>query len=148
MLDLENALHLAKMSKFKQTQSVNGVAEDDEEKKRMCHRLHSLMNKYEEIARKKGVSSSINQLLNSSDLPYSLKVIAMLLPPKFKVPQMKMYNGSKDSVYHLEKFKAHMTLHNFLREVVCRAFPLTLKGLARGCGLEPWSSVASTTSKN
>lgn len=57
--------------------------------------------------------------------------MVMPLPPKFKVPQMQIYNRSKDPVEHLEMCKAHMTLHSFLREIVCRAFPLTLKGAAR-----------------
>ncbi|KAF5449771.1 hypothetical protein F2P56_030183 [Juglans regia] len=46
---------------------------------------------------------------------------------------MEAYDGSKDSLEHLETFKVHMTLHGFPSEVASRAFPLTLKRVAR-----PW----------
>lgn len=55
----------------------------------------------------------------------------MPLPPKFWVPQIKMYDGSKDPFEHLETFKAYMTLHWFPEEIACKAFPLNLKGATR-----------------
>ncbi|XP_042944641.1 uncharacterized protein LOC122278527 [Carya illinoinensis] len=66
------------------------------------------------------------------DLPYSDEVMPVLLPPRFKVPQIDMYNGYRDPVDHLENFKAYMTLHDFSGKVACRALPLTLKGIALG----------------
>ncbi|XP_042969059.1 uncharacterized protein LOC122301741 [Carya illinoinensis] len=66
------------------------------------------------------------------DLPYSTEVMVVLLPPKFKVPLIDMYDGSRDPMDHLENFKAHMILHGFLGEVACLAFSLTLKGITRG----------------
>lgn len=53
------------------------------------------------------------------------------LLPKFKVPQVEVYDGSKNPLEHLETFKLHITLHGFPGEVACQAFPLTLKGVAR-----------------
>ncbi|XP_041010255.1 uncharacterized protein LOC121254329 [Juglans microcarpa x Juglans regia] len=41
------------------------------------------------------------------------------------------YLRYKEPLEHLETFKAHMTLHELLGEVACKAFPLTLKGTAR-----------------
>lgn len=58
--------------------------------------------------------------------------MAVPLPTKFKVPQINLYDGSKDPIDYLENFKAHMTLHSFPEEVACRAFPLTLKRIAQG----------------
>ncbi|XP_040996211.1 uncharacterized protein LOC121242412 [Juglans microcarpa x Juglans regia] len=57
--------------------------------------------------------------------------MAIPLPPKFKVPSIDLYDGSKDPVEHLETFKTHMTLHGFSGEIACMTFPLTLKGSAR-----------------
>ncbi|XP_041027035.1 uncharacterized protein LOC121267253 [Juglans microcarpa x Juglans regia] len=57
--------------------------------------------------------------------------MAVPLPPKFKIPHIEAYDGSKDPLEHLETFKAHMILHGFPNEVACRAFPITLKGAAR-----------------
>ncbi|XP_042972828.1 uncharacterized protein LOC122304635 [Carya illinoinensis] len=58
--------------------------------------------------------------------------MAVPLPPKFKVPQIDMYDGFRDPIDHLENFKAHMTLYGFSGEVAYRAFSLTLKGIAHG----------------
>ncbi|XP_042973107.1 uncharacterized protein LOC122304911 [Carya illinoinensis] len=54
---------------------------------------------------------------------------------------MEVYDRSKDPLEQLETFKAHMTLHSFSGEIVCRAFPLTLKGVARTWfgSLLPWT---------
>lgn len=67
-------------------------------------------------------------MLSSTNLPYSAEVMVVPLPSKFKASQMEMYDGFKDSTKHLEIFKIHMTLHGFLGEIGCQAFPLTLKG--------------------
>ena len=58
-------------------------------------------------------------------------ITSFLLPPKFYMPQVKAYNGSKDPLYHLESFKTLMHLQGVADEVMCRAFPTTLKGPAR-----------------
>ncbi|XP_041026942.1 uncharacterized protein LOC121267140 [Juglans microcarpa x Juglans regia] len=83
------------------------------------------------MEKKMDTPSTVDQLLVSSDLPYNAEVMAVPLPPKFKVPQMEAHDGSKDPLEHLETFKTHMTLHGFPGEVVYRAFPLALKGVAR-----------------
>ena len=47
------------------------------------------------------------------------------------MPQIKSYNGVKDLLDHLETFKTLMHLQGVLDEIICRAFPTTLKGPAR-----------------
>ena len=44
---------------------------------------------------------------------------------------MKSYDGSKDPLDHIESFKTLMLLQMTLDEVMYRAFPTTLKGVAR-----------------
>ena len=44
---------------------------------------------------------------------------------------MENYNGNKDPLDHLESFKTLMHLQEVPDEIMCRAFPTTLKGLAR-----------------
>ncbi|XP_042944579.1 uncharacterized protein LOC122278456 [Carya illinoinensis] len=101
------------------------------EKERMHDERKDLAGKYEEMAKTMGSSSSVESLLHQTDLPYSARIMVVPLPPKFKVPQIDMYDGSKDPVDHLENFKAHITLHGFQGKIAGRAFPLTLKGTAR-----------------
>lgn len=53
------------------------------------------------------------------NLPYNAEVMAVPLPPKFRTPQIEMYDKSKDPAKHLETFKTHMMLHDFLGEIAC-----------------------------
>lgn len=94
--------------------------------------MRSLIDKYEKMTKRIEASLSVNNLLTSTNLPSSEEVMAVLWPPKFRVPYMEMYNKSKDPLEQLETFKAHITLHGFLEEIACRAFKLTLKGAMRG----------------
>ena len=45
--------------------------------------------------------------------------------------QLEAYDGSKDFLDHLESFKTLMHLQGVVDKIMCRAFPTTLKGLAR-----------------
>ena len=47
------------------------------------------------------------------------------------MPQVENYDGSKDPLDHLKSFKTLMHLQEIPDEIMCRAFPTTLKGSAR-----------------
>lgn len=47
------------------------------------------------------------------------------------MPQAKTYDGSRGQLYHLESFKIVLHLEGVPEEIMCRAFPTTLKRLAR-----------------
>lgn len=47
------------------------------------------------------------------------------------MPQVKAYDGSKDLLDHLELFKTLMHLQGVPNEIMCRAFPTTLRGHVR-----------------
>lgn len=57
--------------------------DDQEKRKHMQDELCNLKGKYEEIMRKMRTSFTKDQLLISTSLPYSAKVMAIPLPPKF-----------------------------------------------------------------
>ena len=42
--------------------------------------------------------------------------------------QVESYDGSKDLLDHLESFKTLMHLQGVVDEIMCRAFPTSLKG--------------------
>lgn len=115
-----------------ESQNTVGLGLGDEEKWKMYQNLHHLVDKYKEMVKKIGTPSSLNTLLSGTDLPYSTEIMAVPLPSKFKVPQIKLYNGSRDPVKHLKTLKAHMTLYEFSGEIACQAFPLTSRRMARG----------------
>lgn len=97
----------------------------------MTKTRRNLSNKYEKMAKK------IKSLLWSSNFlaaltsPIIVEMIAISLLPKFKFPQIELYNGTTDIVKHMKRFKAHITLHGCPNRITCRVFPYT-KGAMRG----------------
>ena len=77
------------------------------------------------------VSSDLDELVHQTDSPFTTLVTSFPLLPKFRMPQVKAYDESKDPLDHLESFKTLMNLQGVADEIMCRAFLTTLKGLAR-----------------
>ena len=77
------------------------------------------------------VSSDLDDLIHRIDSPFIMIVNSFPLPPKFRMLQVENYNGNKDSLDHLESFKTLMHLQGISDEIMCKAFPTTLKGPAR-----------------
>lgn len=100
--------------------------------KQMHHELQGFMDKYMKNGHQNGC------FLICGPATYQHRSIVQCrghgspLLPKFKVPNLEICDRSKDSLEHLETFKAHMTLHEFLGEIMCQVFLLTLKGATRG----------------
>lgn len=78
----------------------------------MGEELHNLMGKYEDRAKKIGVST-IDQLLSGIDLPYNPEMMAFHFSQHLGPQRQRCTTSSKDLVEHLETFKTHMTLHGF-----------------------------------
>ena len=77
------------------------------------------------------VSSDLDDFIYKTDSPFIAPVTSFPLPPKFRMPQVESYDGSKDPLDHLESFKTLMHLQGMANDIMCRAFPTMLKGLAR-----------------
>ena len=56
------------------------------------------------------VSSDLDDLVHRIDSPFTTSVTSFPLPPKFYMPQVESYDGSKDPLNHLESFKTLMQL--------------------------------------
>lgn len=52
------------------------------------------------------------------------------LPTRFRILHIDRYDGSKDPGDHIAAYRAHMTLLGTPNKIICKAFPLTVKGLA------------------
>ena len=74
---------------------------------------------------------NLNGMIRRTDSPFTTEVLNRPLPSKFRLPQLESYDGSKDPLDHIESFKTLMLLQMTPNEVMCRAFPKTLKGAAR-----------------
>ena len=77
------------------------------------------------------VSSDLDDLVHRSDSPFTTSINSFPLPSKFRMSQIESYNKAKDPLDHLESFKTLMHLQGVADKIMCRAFPTTLKGLAR-----------------
>ena len=53
------------------------------------------------------------------------------LPPKFKMPSLDSYDGTRDPFDHIATFKTTMHLQGVLDEIMCKVFLTTLKRPAR-----------------
>ena len=76
------------------------------------------------------MSNDLDDLVNRTDSPFTTSVNSFPLPHKFRIPQIKSYDGVKDPIDHLETFKILMHLQGVPDKIMCRAFPMMLKGLA------------------
>uniref|UniRef100_A0A2N9GLE6 Uncharacterized protein n=1 Tax=Fagus sylvatica TaxID=28930 RepID=A0A2N9GLE6_FAGSY len=74
---------------------------------------------------------NLDTLVHRTDSPFTEKVISFPLPSKFRMPSLENFDGTKDPLDHLESFKTMMCLQGVPDEIMCRAFPTTLKGPAR-----------------
>ena len=63
--------------------------------------------------------------------PFTSKIMDEAIPPRFKMPQTKLYDDSANPLDHLEAFKALILLHGANDGTLYRAFPATLRKAAR-----------------
>ena len=77
------------------------------------------------------VSSDLDNLVNHTDSPFTTAVNSFPLPHKFRMLHKDSYDGVKDPLDYLETFKTLMHLQGVADEIMCRAFPTTLKGVAK-----------------
>ena len=84
------------------------------------------MDELRSVMKDKG-GENLDGMIQRTDSPFTTKVLNHSLPPKFRLPQLESYDGSKDSLDHIESFKTLMLLQMTPDKVMCRAFPTTLK---------------------
>nr|XP_023877162.1 uncharacterized protein LOC111989567 [Quercus suber] len=74
---------------------------------------------------------SLDKIVRKTDSPFIVVVQECLVPSKFRLPQLKPFDGLKDTLDHLNTFKANLGIQQPPDEIMCRTFPTTLKGAAR-----------------
>ena len=71
---------------------------------------------------------SMDALIQQTESPFTVGVLHFPPSEKFKMPQIEMFNGTKDPLDHLNTYKNQMELHGYQDPVRCRAFAIKLKG--------------------
>ena len=99
----------------------------------MENELRNISKEIDELknATKDKGEENLDGMIRRMNSPFTNEVLNRPLPPKFCLPQLESYDGSKDPLDHIESFKTLMLLHMTPDKVICRAFPTTLKGAAR-----------------
>ena len=73
----------------------------------------------------------VDDLVHRTDSPFIASITSHPLPSKFKMPSLDSYDRTCDPCDHIATFKTTMHLQGVLDEIMCKAFPMTLKGPAR-----------------
>ena len=76
-------------------------------------------------------ANPVEDLVHRTDSPFIAFINGHPLPPKFKMPSLDSYDGTRDLFNHIATFKTTMHLQGVPDEIMCRAFPTTLKGPVR-----------------
>nr|XP_023870615.1 uncharacterized protein LOC111983185 [Quercus suber] len=80
---------------------------------------------------KERTDRSVDRLVRATDSPFTTAILECPVLTKFRLPQIKPFDGLKDLQDHLNTFKTTRGLQQPPDEILCRSFPATLKGAAR-----------------
>ena len=95
---------------------------------REIEQMRKVMDEIRENMRR---ANPVEDLVHQTDSPFTASINSYPLPPKFKMPSLDLYDGMRDLFDHIATFKTTMHLQGVSDEIMCRAFPTTLKGPAR-----------------
>ncbi|XP_023919235.1 uncharacterized protein LOC112030801 [Quercus suber] len=95
--------------------------------------MQNLKKELDEVknATKGKTAMNLDGMLKRTDSPFTPSVLECPLPPKFRLPQLEFYDGTKDPLDHIGAFKTILNLQQTPDEVICKLFPATLRGAAR-----------------
>ena len=90
--------------------------------------MRKVMDEMRENMRRENL---VEDLVHRTDSPFTALINGHPFLPKFKMPSLDSYDGTRDPFDHIATFKTTMQLQGVSDEIMCRAFPTTLKGLAQ-----------------
>ena len=91
--------------------------------------LQQELNHVKEVVKGRA-PDSMDTLVQQTESPFTAEVLHFPLLAKFRISQIEAFDGVKDPVDHLNTYKNQMELHGYQDPIRCRAFAITLKGLA------------------
>ena len=73
---------------------------------------------------------NLDSMIKRTNSPFIASVLECSFPPKFRLPQLEIYDGIKDLLDHIGAFKTILNLQQTSDEVICISFIATLKRAA------------------
>ena len=95
---------------------------------REMDQIRKVMDEMRENMRRE---NPVEDLVHRTNSPFTAPINGHPLPPKFKMLSLDSNDGTRDLFDHIATFKTTMYLQGVPDEIMCRAFPTTLKGPAR-----------------
>ena len=76
------------------------------------HMMKSLRRELDKVknAMKGKMAMNLDDMLKRTDSPFTANVLECPLPPKFCLPQLEFYDGTKDPLDHIGAFKTILNL--------------------------------------
>ena len=72
----------------------------------------------------------VDDLIHRTDSPFVASINSHPLLSKFKMSSLDSYDGTRNPCDHIATIKTTMHLQGVPDEIMCKAFPTTLKGPA------------------
>ena len=104
-------------------QSTHG---NDQMMKNMRKELDEVKN-----AMKGKTMINLDSMIKRIDSLFTTSILECPLSPKFCLPQLEVYDGTKDPLDHIGAFKTILNFQQTPNEIICISFPATLRGVAR-----------------
>ena len=84
----------------------------EENSSRMESELLNMRREMDKLrsALKEKALENLDEMIRRMDSTFTIEVLNCPLQPKFRLPQFKLYDSSKDSLDHIESFKTLMHL--------------------------------------
>jgi hypothetical protein len=113
--------------------SARSSRDPDDKTARLEKELREMRKQMEDMKNslRAKAARNLDNLVHRADSPFIPSIADFPLPSRFKVPLLENFDGTKDPFDYLEAFKTIMQLQAVPEEVMCRAFPLGLRGSAR-----------------
>ena len=90
--------------------------------------MRKVMDEMKENMRR---ANPVDDLVHQTNSPFTTFINSHPLPFKFKMPSLDSYDGTRDPFDHIATFMTTMHLQGVTYEIMCKAFPTTLKGPTR-----------------
>ena len=107
-----------------------GPTTPDEQNSDLFREMRKEMDELRNAIKEK-TDRSLDRMVRAIYSPFTTAVLECPVLSKFCLPQLEPFDGLKDPQDHLNTFKMTLGLQQPPDEILCRSFPIILKGAAR-----------------